>query len=274
MNARVKIGLLILVHLTGGIVLGWLSHTGDWPHPAAVSLVGLIFAEGSLIGTWGALGISYKGIRAGVVVATTAYLCFIYGINANVDGLNEIVIVSLLFVSPVVGTLLSLAAIKWWRKLLVIQAGYTESKVEGIHFTLLHLFGFTSAVAVVLSIGRVMRGYTGEDWNGNVIFFAVLGVCVVGVQLGILWATLCAGRPAIRLAFVFPIALAVGAIPPYCFLDINRDQAYVAWPGMFGFQVAVAAGSLLVVRSNGWRIVKRHVASDDPPDQREPTTTP
>jgi hypothetical protein len=97
-----------------------------------------------------------------------------------------------------------------------------------------------------------------------VIAFSILAFCVIVVQLAILWATLCAGRPAVRLAIMLPLALAVGAIPPFYIADMIEDWAYVAWPGYFGFQAAVAAGSLLVVRSNGWRLVKRATASDKP----------
>jgi hypothetical protein len=256
MHPRLKICLLVAAHLIGGVVLGASSAAMDWPHPLVVGRLGLIFADCGLLGTWGALGTSKLKVRLGGMALATAFLCGLAYFDPDSAPEYTVALLGIIGI-PVAGTMLVITAIKWWFRLLVARARPGQVQVEGLHFTLGHLFGLTGAAAVALTVGRLIRGYSGELWIEMIIVFGILGFGVIVIQLAILWATLCAGRPPLRLVFVLSLALSVGVIPPFYIADMIEDWAYVAWPGMFGFQAAVAAGSLLVVRSNGWRLVKR-----------------
>ena len=130
------------------------------------------------------------------------------------------------------------------------------SPSEAFQFTIRHLFVATTAVAVVLAIGRAIRTDSIGVWQTTLVV-ATFTPSMIMVQLATLWAALGIGRPALRLAAVLPTAFVVGLIPPFYTLEPVRSNlgSFVGTSVAFGLQATILAASLLVFRSCGWRLV-------------------
>lgn len=256
MRSHTKIGLLVAVHVMGAPVLSLLFTASIWSDLFFIMFQGLVVAQGTLVGAWGALGKSTLRARLCVVLAAIAYLSILVGLHSGAD-LAGIVFAIPFPGVPLIGSILTLAKIRRWQRLSVTRSDSTSTQCEGLQFSLWHLFALTGGIAVALSVGRAIRNVSHGDWMA-IILLLVIGTCAVAVQLAVLWATLSAGRPALRLLVVLPFVLGVGLIPFFYFPALFGwgFWEFTAWPAMFVWQLVAAAASLLVVRSNGWRIVR------------------
>ncbi|MEX2120067.1 MAG: hypothetical protein WD847_10775 [Pirellulales bacterium] len=256
-SSSLKIGLLLLAHFAAGLVLCRPAWTYLWPDLLSIWYAGLIYAQATLVGAWGALGTTEPWSRTLAVLVTMAYLSLLAAVSFGGPLWLEVWPGSFVLCSlPPAVIFIALSVVKRWQGFAVLQAAASPPNSPGPQFTIRHLFVVTTAVAAILAAGKVVRGFGSSN---EIEFFLAAALVVFGLvltEMAILWATLCAGRPAIRLGIVLPLTLVLGAIHAFYF-DKQSDWSYVVWPGLFGFQAAISAASLLVVRSGGWRIVRR-----------------
>jgi hypothetical protein len=186
-----------------------------------------------------------------------AYLVLLTGVGAGPSARSdELVAILSLAALPAAAIFGVLKLMKRRRKIHIIRLAVSPQGPDGLQFTIRHLLTATAVVAAILATGRGLRSI---GFGRNLELYAVVavvGLCVILIELAILWATLCAKRPGFRLGIVVPPALMVGAIPPfYLPTMLEGSGQYVAWPATFGLEATITAASLLVVRSCGWRLV-------------------
>jgi len=125
---------------------------------------------------------------------------------------------------------------------------------EELRFTLRTIIALTIAIAALLAIGRFIRELAPVSQN---LRFAIVGFTLTLTALlvtGMLvWASLGPGRPIIRVPIVVVGAAILGLLPAY---SMNGPASlYLIWPSLTTLVALVTAGSLLVIRSCGYRLV-------------------
>lgn len=89
--------------------------------------------------------------------------------------------------------------------------------------------------------------------SGIVITACVFVLIALLSTFMLVWACLSQGRAAIRIPLAFVGTLAAGLIFPY-YMG-GPEWRYLAWPGLMLVIAAYVSGSLLVIRSCGFRLV-------------------
>jgi predicted enzyme related to lactoylglutathione lyase len=87
---------------------------------------------------------------------------------------------------------------------------------------------------------------------------AMTVIFAVTVELATLWAALSIRRPTTRLAVVVPSAFLLGAVQWFfvrAMLQLDLADMII-YSSILGLQATIAALSLLVIRSCGWRLVR------------------
>ena len=281
-SSKTKIGLLVAGHVVAGLLLGWACHDrGPGTSPKAISLYSLAFTQAGLLGIWGGLGTTRAMWRIPAVFITAAYVCaeLLTVENAwDYSPMSHLRLVA----SPTVGILVLLSGLRHGRRrLCVVQSLVSSPTGTGLQYTSRHLLLATAVVAVVLATGRGLRPLFDGGWiYHQVLFTAILILVLILVELATLWAALGIGRPTPKLAVVVPSAFVVEAILAYYQEDILPTDwgglsDFIFWPAVVGLQAIITAGSLLVVRSCGWRLV-RGAATDGKAarEEIEPLPTP
>jgi hypothetical protein len=259
LSTKTKIGLLVTAHVACAIALTWADRDATWPSAAEIGQSAFVFADAGLLGIWGAFGTSRWFWRIPVILV--GLVCLIASVIYDATGqlpqgiampLSIMIEAALVMSSPAWIILIVLMVLRCGRRRLHVTNSISSPAVaEGLQFTILHLFIATTAIAVALGLAPLV-----QKLAGTLMLLAVIGPCVVLVELAILWATLGIGRPWPRLVVVLPSAFVVGAVPPFYLSQLSQDwSTFVAWSAITGLQATITAGSLLVVRSCGWRLV-------------------
>lgn len=257
LSTKAKIGMLVAGHIVAGLMLTWPAGAERWPGPAEVAQAAILFADAGLLGVWGALGETRLWWRLTLVPLATAWLMMVTlaGVsNAQIE-IEEIVGLSLLIGWPTVLLLLVLIGLRHsHRRLQVVHSLEASTACEGFQFTIRHLLLTTTIVAVVLAIGKNI-----PHLDEIIVISVVLCPCLGLVELAVLWAALGFARPALRLSIALPAAFVVGLVPPFYSGSLRQQgwTTFVAWSCITGLQAAITAGTLLVVRSCGYRLASR-----------------
>jgi len=259
MSSKLKIGLLVAGHLVGGLVLAWNAPPAAGAFPIALfGLFALVFAEAGLIGFWGGLSAIRLVLRLFAVLVATLYLWAVFVAAIPEGDIFAVLLFIALTVVPIVVVLSCLRHGR--RRLRLVDVASAGPASEGFQFSIRHLLLATAIVAVVLGIGRGVR--TISNTHSDIVALAIFPPCFIMVELATLWAALGIGRPTPRLAVVVPTAFVVGAIPVFYVpgpSDTDLSELTI-WPAIVALQSIITAGSLLVVRSNGWRLVRATAA--------------
>jgi hypothetical protein len=252
-STKTKVGLLLVGHVVAGILAAVFCEGRPFPNPVTVLLLSLILGGDGLLGIW--LVFSRVGWwkRTGAILAAVLYL-WVLGSIAFKHEVLFVVPAAL----PIALVALGLAVFR--RKGLRI-ALVSPSAVEGLQLSIRHLLGCTALVAVLLTIGRGIRAITTEHravFIGLILVPAVIGTAAMGVALTSLWASLGTGRPSQRLLVVFVVAALVGPMQPYYLapMGLQNGAEFIAWTVMSTMIAVIINGSLLVVRSGGYRLVR------------------
>jgi len=260
MSPKLKIGLLVAVHVVAGLFLGWANQdNGPGNSPSFVGLYALVFAQAGLLGIWGALGTTQPLWRLPAVIATTGYLSAL-AITAEAMWQVRYAAVELtLFVAFPTAVVFLLLSILCYSRYKLHFARPSLPNSMGGQVTIRQLLLATAAVAVVLAIGREVRKVSPGDWiETECMIVTHVTLCLIAVDFAVSWGTLGTRRPMPRLAIILPGAFLVGVIPTY-FLEtlLSLDwKDHVTWSCIMGFQATIMAASLLVIRSCGWRLVR------------------
>lgn len=277
-----RLALLALVHLVSGCLLAWLVYTvAKFDDPCLIGLLALIIADAGMLGLWSAVGTFRSSCR---LSATAVWIGWLIALVCAACSLSKSEFPVLVPQSPgtvsigyrqlwpgghaaslflvVALTALSIFVIGRWRfgrggaRLGPLTTEPTAC--EGFRFTIRQLLMMTAVVAIILAIGRATRPFSGQRWAGG-LAVAVFTPCFVFVTLAMVWAALGSGRPSPRLAIALPAACVAGMVPSYCLGGLPAagwTDFIVFWSATMGLQAAITAGSLVIVRSVGWRLVR------------------
>jgi hypothetical protein len=229
-----------------------LPPPGTWPSASEIDQAAIEFADAGLLGIWGAFGTTRWFWRFLAILVALGCLIALALYSLRITPANVMFVFALVMSSPAWAIFVVLIVLRFSRRRLhLINSMVSPAVAEGLQFTIRHLFFATTAIAVTLGLGPLVQKLV-----GTLMLLAVIGPCVVVVELAILWATLGIARPWPRLLVVLPSAFVVGAVPPFYLSQMSQDwRTFVAWSAIMGLQATITAVSLLVVRSCGWRLV-------------------
>jgi len=123
--------------------------------------------------------------------------------------------------------------------------------------------GAGSTVVAVLLVFAQNIGLVTEiaSWLGTFAFIGLIALCLVAITVGTVWAGLGVSRPTERIILVMLLAFFTGLLFEYA--TTGGGTTMISWrrawpmPTLMVLTAAIVTASLLVVRSNGYRLVRR-----------------
>ena len=255
---------LVIVHVVAWFIglsaasIGQLTNIFDF-----LTLVPLLYGQLCLLGVWLALGTNALHYRVAGTLTGIALLAMITGYRSRMP-LNEVFIQVL----PIVASFsLAVAAVllvvrRWKAHLVAHGSGLPVAAIEGLQFSIRHLFLLTTVVAVLLMFAQGIGLVTeNASWLGTSAYIGLLALCLVAITVGTVWAGLGVGRPIERIILVMFLAFFTGLL--FVYATTGRGTTMISWqqawpmPTLMVLTAAIVTASLLVVRSNGYRLVRR-----------------
>jgi hypothetical protein len=238
----------LLAALAAVDVIAWpLAYGQQWPHPVLLLCYALAFSQMSLVAIWSALGRTHPLVRALVLIAAIGIgqlaLSILHG-----HGEQWTILLSLQ-VASVAGPLLVA------RRLgvrIARDSGVEETRdVRPLQFTLGHLLGGLTAVAVVMGTARVV--FPAFDSLRVLQEAAILGAAFAAIALLAVWAGLGAGRAWIRPLVLLSASVALGYGLTLAVYGIKIGPAIT----LAVLQAVLLGGWLAVFRMSGYQL-NRH----------------
>lgn len=130
-----------------------------------------------------------------------------------------------------------------------------RAEAEGLRFSIRGLMLFTAAVALLSAGARALQ----DTPRHMILLAAVWALCFVAVGLVALWAALGSARPLNRGPIVFVLSPVLGIFFGFAAHAHRAGWVYITLTMLL--HPALLLGSLLVVRSCGYRLVGRGVSS-------------
>jgi hypothetical protein len=220
---------------------------------------GLAFCQALLLSLWGAASsvsppVRVAGLIAGVVYVEALFLS-VEPVAPELSAITVMIATAALLVVRVLGVRL----IRFDGR-----SQPTPSGTEGFRFSIRALLLVTAAVALLSAGARALQQAPGVSALRTVCW----AMCVVAVGLVALWAALGLGRPLWRGPVVFALSLVVGA---FLASATEPQGAVVGWVISVLIMLLYSTlllGSLLIVRSCGYRFVRRVASSSKLPDEQ------
>lgn len=131
----------------------------------------------------------------------------------------------------------------------------SPAEAEGLRFSIRGLMIFTAAVALLSAGARALQGTPRHVIN----LTAIWAMCFVAAGLASLWAALGDVRPLERVPVVLVLSPMLGAFFALAADTHRAGRAYIILTMLL--HAALLIGSLLVVRSCGYRLVGRGMSS-------------
>ena len=255
-----RLQILAVAHLALGGVTNFLA-PGDtftpfgFGHISVVLFIASALCQAFLLALWVAVSQATTWMRLAGLVAGAVYLEALVASDLRREFLGT----SAITIAVTTSTLL---LVLWFGVRFTRQDDYDHSarrKPEGLKLSIRGLMIFTAAIAVICAGARALEGS-----RNALLLILVWALCFAGVGLVSLWAVLGDARPLRRSPVVFVLSPILGA----CFAfaaDADSDGWIYILLIMLLYPVALV-GSLLIVRSCGYRLVRRTVPTTDPPD--------
>lgn len=245
-------------HLAWGAVLGSIAlYYGrtTWPDWQAVIYVALVSSQMLLLAIW--LGFSrdpwwQKGIG---LVAGLAWLNFL----AFAPELDRIWQTTLLISSPVL--VVGACCAVWSRfvaKLEWRDAWPERTIAEELQFSLRTLVGLTVTLSLLLALGRFFH-WLRDDGSGAEVLVPILVIKSSLATGVVVWGCLGQGRAILRVPVTFLVMVALGLLFPF-YVGMERHY-FIIWPVLLAMIAVYTCPSLLVVRSCGYRVIRREKAA-------------
>ncbi len=257
-----RLQILAGAHLGLGVVFSVLSrvevHTPfGLEHILMVPFFALALCQALLLSLWGAASQAKPWLRLAGLVAGAVYLeaLFPFGLRREFLGTSTVTIVV---------TTATLLVIQWLGVRLTRQDDSDQSarqEPEGLRFSIRGMMMFTAAVAVLCAGARALEGS-----RNLILLMLVWALCFVAAGLVCLWAVLGDSQPLRRAPVVFVLAPALGVFFAFAANAHKAGWTYILLT-MLLYPLALLA-SLLVVRSCGYRLIRRMMATTGPPDDR------
>jgi hypothetical protein len=257
-----RIGWTIAAHLMLGFSMGLVARAlpgWDWPIWVSIWYMALLCSQVLLLGTW--LGLSATswwrkivGLAAGI--GWLAALSLAPGPPPNTSAALTLVAIhaSAVFVIAV-----CFAFLRWrWVKLEHRSGAETLPAASDLQFSLRSLIGLTVTVALLLALGRIIQGL-GEETPSLLIVAFVFALVALLASLLLVWSCLGPGRIVVRGPTMLGGMMALGLVIPY-YLG-GPTWRFVIWPALLALIAAFTGGTLVVVRSCGYRLVRREASA-------------
>ncbi len=263
-HRRARIGLLIGTH----ILLGLITVVVALLYPdlkvslwSSLAYFGLIYSHVLLLGIWLGLAAARWWIKlAGLVASLTWLECLVLAPVPRPPlppdillGLLALVGVPMLIVAGSAALCRRYFARIEWRHEWRLRPVSEEAQ-----FSLRSLIGLTMMIAALLALGRVVQWISPA--TANVEIFAMLLIAPVFGMTALLaagmliWAALGQGQVLVRVPTMLVGMALLGLLPPY-YLG-GPAFRYYTWPALLVTIAVCTAGSLLVIRSCGYRLVR------------------
>ena len=249
-----------------------------WRHQAAqVVFDAMFFADTGLLGAWAGLGrhsrkMGFIGVSLGLIYLGTLAAVGLrrspYGRVGAADDDYVVAWIWLLLLAlamVTIAVMMAAALALRQRKIRLVRYG-TDSRgiQEGdpLQFSILQLMLLVFVVAVLVKLGPFARAHLDDyqSYVSSLVVVAAGGLCFGGVAFLASWAALATRRPVIGSLAAVALAAPIGLVPPYYFpqffpLDFAGTAATTA------LQAVVVAGTLLAVRTCGYRLVCHQIIS-------------
>ena len=278
---RISLRALVIMHVVALLVVCWIASMSS-PENIFANLVfiTLFYGQMCLLGIWLAMGTNTRWYRVYGTLAGIAYLISngFYKTWSTSSGQVPLGIVLPMLLTlctlPILGIAAVLLVVRGWKAHLVAHGSdLPATAVEGLQFSIRHLFLLTTAVAVLLvmsqGVGLLLKNAV---WLRTAVMIGMLTLFFIAITLATVWAGLGVGRPTERIIVVMLLAFFTGVLLAYVetYGRINTVRWQQAWRPTTAMVLtaAVVTASLLVVRSNGYRLVRRSPRAT--PKQNEP----
>ncbi len=263
MPGRGRIRTLLVAHILGGLsCLGLVVSTSTGSDPDKVSLVltlfyAIVFCDVSLLGIWAAASPAVRWGRLLGLVTGGIYL----------DGLLVVAGVAS-FRLPVssIASLVSTGLLLLARrpKVRLVQIVRPENDDEGFRFSIRGLLLLPVVAALVI--------FGTEGLGDSYLAILVAWIsCFVVVGLASPWAALGLGPPILKCLVVLALSASLGAL---FIVRIYRADfpriLYIHVYSAFLLQSALLVGSLLLIRSSGYRLAEMPGSDKVPRDEAPP----
>jgi hypothetical protein len=256
-----KLVKLALANLGLGIVAALLapirvSGTFRLDFILVVPLFASVLCQAVLLALWGASSKASLWGRMAGLVAGAVYLeaLFPFDLRRECLGISTITIAvttAICFVGRALGVRLALRN----------DLGQpTRAETEGLRFSIRGLMLFTAAVALLSAGARALQ----DSLNGMILRTAVWAMCFVAVGLVAFWAALGDARPLRRGPVVLALSPVLGVF--FAFAAGAQRAGWVYIILIMLLYPALLLGSLLIVRSRGYRLVRRAAPFSEPSD--------
>lgn len=259
LKRRTWFWLLLVVHLGMGLTFSiWSAVEGTisfvFEFLLVVPALGIISAQTSLLGFCVAFSPAAWWHRPVGLIVGGIYLEAMFRLGGqDGDGFNWLATISLC------GIAIIFSVIRW--RLADLQETHkaaSHADREGLRFSVRGLMLFTLIVAAALVGVRELREHAPA--GPNFLMIAIWGLCFVVTGLASVWAGLGLARPRLRSALVLLIAGVLGGLFVYG-IDPPVWDTYFYIVSIMVLQVGTLIATLLVVRSCGYRLVRKS-ASD------------
>jgi hypothetical protein len=238
-------GLLSLAAAVGSLA------TYAFMHPVDAACLGLLAAEGSILGCIAALNRSPWWQRT---VLTASGMCLLVAVGAW--GFSGYVTPQQMLVCGLIvamGTTVSWMLIRlfWPLKLVQLDPELPADLPQTWQFSIRHMMIVTTVVSALVASKQLV-----PPDGGQLLVCIMVSFCLVALGILACWTVLASDKPMLATLPVIPIAGCFGLLPPYFFNFLtNQLSPMLFWPIAYMFLtlwVGLLAG---LMRWNGYRIV-------------------
>lgn len=235
--------------------------------PSMWALMSLAIAQLILLSFWAGMGSQRIVVRLSLAMLGSVYLAalpLLGSILASRPGTSQTDL-SEEFLQAAGGygalivflTAIFAAARRWYMELRLTSAAEQIIQAKHYQFSILHLMVVTTVAAIVLALMRFASGAAAADWQraaGDVLMVVALVINALCAS----WAALAVGPVQLRVGVVLFVAPLLGSAEAFS----GSGPSVVWWLSpvfaMFlALPSAIILGTLLVVRSCGYRLVAR-----------------
>lgn len=250
---RLPLWLLLVAHLAGDAPVAAIS---NFPQRTSSTTLQAVFAylagQSVLLGLWIALGIStvprrILGIVSGLLLVWCTWLPFLEDETDRMLAALLITTLALGMAGPLLIVQRGRARLSWFAD------PPSAPSLEGLRFSVRHMLLLTLVVGVLLSLRRILQTLD-DTLLERLVVLAVIGICFVVVGLTSVWACLGVGGPIARLFLLLLVSAAASLVFFYCFWD--DATGLIPAFAVTTLQTFLVAGSLLIARACGYRLVK------------------
>lgn len=258
---RTRLWLMIVVHVVLGIFFcTWaaLEERLAVADLLVVPVAGLVLAKSSLLGFWTVFSPMTRSVRLAGLIAGTTYLESLFSFGVQSGEIVWLVVMSTGGITTVFGL------IRWrYAELRRFPQTAAQADQEGLKFSIRGLMLFTFLVAITMVGVKELRER--ETPQTTLLLISVWSLCYVVIGLAGVWSGLGLARPTLRSVVVLLVSAVLGAALTYG-VSQDRWESYLYIISMMLIHAGVLIGSLLVVRSCGYRLMRKSMPDVEPAD--------